>query len=57
MPHANDQLFRHATEIAERRIRTARKQQSLELARIVGCALAWLVSRAEAATTATANRQ
>lgn len=45
MAHTNDQLFTHATKIAEHRIRSARAHQSREAAKIVVAAAAWFLSK------------
>ena len=46
MDHSDDELFMHATQIAERRIRIARSRQSHEVLHIVREALTWLLNEA-----------
>ena len=58
MAHTDDQLFKHATKIAEQRILTARAHQSREAAKVVQAVVAWFLcktSRTGAASTLNAK--
>lgn len=61
MTHTRDQLFKHATQNAEQRIRVARANQSSEAAKLILATAAWCAKfaftrRLEVCATAEASR-
>ena len=57
MAHSEDQLFKHATQIAERHIRAARSHQSRVAASLALASMAWLASKVWTTEAAATSRQ